>query len=48
MVQLIDNMGNLDTKTVTKINKKTRKKEVYHYQFVNEVPLTGDKDSIGG
>ncbi len=46
MVHMIDNLGNLDTKTVAKINKKTRKKEIYHYQFVNEVPLTGDKDSI--
>ncbi len=42
---MVDNLDNMDTKTDTKLNKQ-RKKEYYTYQCLNEVDLTGDKNSI--
>ena len=45
LIQMVDNLDNMDTKTDTKLNKQ-RKKEYYTYQYLNEVDLTGDKNSI--
>ncbi len=44
-INYIQKLGELDIKVVSKINK-SRKKEIYHYKYLNEVNLTGDKDSI--
>jgi len=44
-INYIRNLGELDSKVVTKINKR-RKEEKYSYQYLNDVNLTGDKDSI--
>lgn len=44
-IEYIQNLGEVDTKVVTKINKK-RKKETYSYKYLNDVNLTGDKNSI--
>lgn len=41
----VQRLEEVDTKVVSKINK-SRKKEIYHYEYLNEVNLTGDKDSI--
>lgn len=45
MIEYIDNLGEMDTKEVTKYNK-SRKKETYRYKYLNDVDLTGDKNSI--
>jgi len=44
-IDYLQKLGELDTKVVSKVNK-SRKKEIYHYQYLNEVDLTGDKDPI--
>ena len=44
-INYVQKLEELDTKVVSKINK-SRKKEIYHYKYLNEVNLTGDKDSI--
>jgi len=44
-INYIQNLGEVNSKVVTKINK-SRKKEKYSYQYLNDVNLTGDKDSI--
>ena len=41
----IEKLGELDSKVVTKSNR-SRKKETYRYAYLNDVDLTGDKDSI--
>ena len=45
VVQMVDNLGNIDTKITTGVNKQ-RKKETYSYKYLNEVNLTGDDNSI--
>lgn len=45
IIEYIDNIGEMDSKVVTKLNK-SRKKESYHYRYLNDVDLTGDKESI--
>lgn len=45
VVHIVDNLGNMDTKSTSRLNKQ-RKKESYSYKYLNEVNLTGDKDSI--
>jgi len=44
-IDYLQKLGEVDTKVVSKVNK-SRKKEIYHYKYLNEVDLTGDKDSI--
>ncbi len=44
-VHMVDNLGNMDTKTATKLNKQ-RKKESYNYKYLHEVELTGEKNPI--
>jgi hypothetical protein len=45
IIEYIEGLGEVDTKVVTKLNK-SRKKETYRYSYLNDVDLTGDKDSI--
>ena len=45
VVHMVENLGNMDTKTTTKLDKQ-RKKETYNYKYLNEVNLTGDKNTI--
>jgi hypothetical protein len=45
-IEYIENLGEVDTKEVCKRNFKTRKEEIYYYKYLNEVDLTGDKESI--
>ena len=44
-IEYIERLNEVDTKVVTKLNK-SRKKETYSYRYLNDVDLTGDKDSI--
>jgi hypothetical protein len=44
-IEYINKLGEMDTKEVTQLNK-SRKKETYRYQYLNDVDLTGDKNSI--
>jgi len=45
-IEYIEKIGEVDEKVVRGRNKKTRKEEIYHYKYLNEVDLTGDKESI--
>jgi hypothetical protein len=45
IIEYIEGLGEVDTKVVTKLNK-SRKKETYRYSYLNDVDLTGDKESI--
>ena len=45
IIEYIERLGEVDTKVVTKLNK-SRKKETYRYSYLNDVDLTGDKESI--
>jgi len=45
IINYLQKLGEVDTKVVSKVNK-SRKKEIYHYEYLNEVDLTGDKDPI--
>jgi hypothetical protein len=45
IIEYIERLGEVDTKIVTKLNK-SRKKETYRYSYLNDVDLTGDKESI--
>jgi hypothetical protein len=45
IIEYIEGLGEVDTKVVAKLNK-SRKKETYHYRYLNDVDLTGDKESI--
>ena len=45
IIAYIEKLGELDSKVVTKSNR-SRKKETYRYAYLNNVDLTGDKDSI--
>ena len=45
VVHMADNLGNIGTKSSSRKNKQ-RKKEHYKYKYLNQVDLTGDKDSI--
>jgi len=45
IIEYIERLGEVDTKIVTKLNK-SRKKETYTYSYLNDVDLTGDKNSI--
>jgi len=44
-IKYIQNLEEVDSKVVTKLNK-SRKKETYSYKYLNDVNLTGDKNSI--
>jgi len=45
VIEYIKAIGEMDTKVVSKLNK-SRKKEMYHYCYLNDIDLTGDKQSI--
>jgi len=45
LIEMVENLGNMDTKTSSKLNKQ-RKKDSYNYKYLNEVDLTGADDSI--
>ena len=45
IIDYVQKAVGLDTKVATKINK-SRKKETYYYSYLNDVDLTGDKESI--
>lgn len=45
IIEYIKSLGEVDTKVVTKLNT-SRKKETYTYSYLNNVDLTGDKESI--
>jgi len=45
IIDYIDRLNGLDTKVVIKKNK-SQKKETYTYKYLNDVDLTGSKDSI--
>lgn len=45
-IEYIEKLGEVDSKVVVGRNSKTRKKEIFSYQYLNEVDLTGDKNSI--
>jgi hypothetical protein len=45
-IEYIEKLGEVDEMVVSSRNKKTRKQETYHYKYLNEVDLTGDKESI--
>lgn len=45
MIKFIEKLGEVDTKVVRKLDK-SRKKEIYTYSYLNDVDLTGDKNSI--
>ncbi len=44
-IDYIERLGMVDTKVVKKLNKR-KKEETYKYKYLNDVNLTGDKDSI--